>query len=512
MKFDSLPARTAGGQRRTAEGVWEVCQSARRLEEAGEYEEAEAALADFWDGVGSEPRVAGLPDAEAAEVLLRAGAITRRINRPGVAPETLELAKDLISRGLNLFERLGLSERVAESRSELAYCYWRKGEHDNARVQLHGAVAGLPESDLKAEALLRLAVVEKSAGRTREALSILEGAAPLFESSPSRTLKGRFHLERATFLKNLGASEGKEELTDAALIEYEAAAYQFEQAESRRNLGLVENQIGFLLLEKNRLPEAYTHLDRARQFFNDLGDHFRAAQVDETRARGLIKEGKYAEAARVVSEAVRVLEKGDTYTLLAEALTTLGTAYARAGDFASARAAFAPADAAAGRTDEAYTSALILLTAVEELAPAGEAEELLGLYGRASELLDGGVQAETLARLHRCAEVVLRVVKEKGVAPASIHATAGVVAAQVLNPERKMEWEGFSLKRMIGEIEQAFAQRALRDAEGSVSRAAVLLGYKYSESLNSKLKKLGLISERLPLKTRRRSIIPKEFR
>ncbi len=489
-----------------------LCLRARKLEEAGEYEEAEAALAKFWDGLGTEPRLEGLGELEAAEVLLRAGAITRRISRPGVTAEVQESAKDLVSRGLRIFERLGLDERVAEARSELAYCYWRKGEYDNARVLLREAVSGLREPELKAEAILRLSVVEKSAGRTREALSLLQDAAPLFESGGSRSLKGRFHLERATFLKNLGEVEGKEELTDAALIEYEAAAYHFELAGNRRNIGLVENQIGFLLLEKGRLPEAHGHLDNACRSLIDLGDSFSVAQVNETRARAFLKEGRYDEAVRAASGAAGVLEKGDALALFAEALTTLGTAHARGGDFIQARSAFRRAIRTIEITGDAYPTALTLLTAAEELAGGGDAEELIDLYTRASTLLEGGEQSAALKRLRKCADAVLGAVKENGVAPDSVHRIAGMVSARVSDARRDIKWDGFALNEMIQEIERAFVRRALRDTDGSVTRAALLIGYKYSESLNSKVKKLELQDERLPLKPRRRSIIGKKLR
>lgn len=485
---------------------------ARRLEEAGEYEEAEAALAEFWGGVGAEPRVEGLGELEAAELLLRAGAITRRIGRYGVTAELQESAKDLVSRGLRIFERLGLDERVAEARSELAYCYWRKGEYDNAQVLLREAISGLSEPELKAEAILRLSVVEKSAGRTREALSLLEDAAPLFESSGSQALKGRFHLERATFLKNLGESEGKEELTDAALIEYEAAGYYFDRAGNRRNIGLVENQIGFLLLEKGRLPEAHRHLDGARRAFAALGDSFSIAQVSETRARAFLKEGRYGEAVRAASEAAGVFDKGDTRALLAEALTTLGTAHARGGEFVQARSSFRRAIEAIEIAGDTYPTAFTMLMAAEELAGGGETEELIDLYARASTLLKDCEQPAALKRLRRCADAVLRAVQEKGVAPDSVHAIAGMVAARVTDARRDINWDGFSLNEMVQEIEKAFVRRALRETDGSVTRAALLVGYKYSESLNSKVKKLGLQEERLPLINRRRSIIAKKFK
>jgi tetratricopeptide (TPR) repeat protein len=62
------------------------------------------------------------------------------------------------------------------------------------------------------------------------------------------------------------------------------------------------------------------------------------AQVDDTRARTLLAEGKLKEAERYARQAVKTLEKGDECSLLVEALTTYGTILARIGNHSRARA------------------------------------------------------------------------------------------------------------------------------------------------------------------------------
>ncbi len=96
-------------------------------------------------------------------------------------------------------------------------------------------------------ALLRLAIVEGSANRLHDALSIDTEAAPLFEKSSNHTLKGKFHNEFGFVLRNLGAAERRPDYIDRALIEYEAASYHFEQAGHRRYQACVENNLGYLL-------------------------------------------------------------------------------------------------------------------------------------------------------------------------------------------------------------------------------------------------------------------------
>src|SRR4030095_8882806 len=98
---------------------------------------------------------------------------------------------------------------------------------------------------------------------------------------------------------------------DQALMENTAASYHFERAGNFRYLARVENNLGFLFFTIGRFRDAHAHLDRARHLFLNLRDVGAAAQVDDTRARTLLAEGKLKEAERFARSAVKTLEKGD---------------------------------------------------------------------------------------------------------------------------------------------------------------------------------------------------------
>jgi len=72
-------------------------------------------------------------------------------------------------------------------------------------------------------------------------------------------------------------------------------------------------------------------------------------------------------------------------------------------------------------------------------------------------------------------------------------------------------WEGFSFKEEVLKSERALIERALRDANGSVTRAARLLGFKHHQSLisliNSRHKEL--LKTRTAVRKRRRHIFSK---
>jgi two-component system NtrC family response regulator len=386
------------------------CRLAKELEEAGNYEAARNALGELWRCIGERPKIKGLAPHIAAEVLLRAGSLAGWIGSSQQIEGAQETAKNLVSESMALFESLGEAERVAGAETDLAYCYWREGAFEEARVILRDVLGRLANTkgEVKAVALLRSAIVEFSANRNNDALHILTDAAPLFQASDNHSLKGKFHMNLALVLKNLSLLEHRVDYADSALIENAAASYHLEQAGHTRYLARVENNLGFLLWTLSRFAEAHKHLDRARRLFVSLKESGSVAQVDETRARTLLAQGRDAEAERIARLAVRTLERGDERFVLAEALATHGTALARLGHHEQARTTLQRAvDVAqqAGSLDRAGQAAL---TMIEELGERLTLAELQSIYDRADDLLARSTDQGTLSRLRLCARRVVR--------------------------------------------------------------------------------------------------------
>jgi tetratricopeptide (TPR) repeat protein len=384
------------------------CRIAKRLEDSGEYETARELLQPFWLQVGESPDVAGLEQTAAAEVLLRAGALTGWLGNNAEVGGAQEVAKDIISQSVSLFEQAKLADRADEARVELAYCYFREGGLDEARVLLQEALERLGDSDeVRAVALLRLAVVEDAATRFNDSLNILINAAPLFEASENHSLKGRYHNHLAHALQNLGSTENRADYFDRAIVEFTAASFHFEQAHHTRYHAGVENNLGLLLHSLGRFEESHEHLNRARRLFDNLGDNIYAAQVDETRARVLLGQGRAVEAEEVARHAVGVFERANTLNLLAEALTTRGKALARLGRMSEALAAFEQAAPAAEQAGSLEVAGLAVLTMCEELDGFLGAGGLRDAYTRADQLLARSQSPEILARLRQVARHAL---------------------------------------------------------------------------------------------------------
>lgn len=344
------------------------CELARDFENRGEYEEACEVLSGFWGRIGERPKLEGLERGVAAELLLRAGVLTGLIGGCRQITNSQETAKNLISESLTIFQSQRYRKKAAEAQTELALCYWRTGECDNALDLLKLALEQLTtDSDVKAKAIIRLAVVDIDAGRLSEALDCLTANATLFQQVNSYTLKGCYHQTVADVLKDLWEAEADPDHLDRALVEYAAASYHFELAEHRRYRANVENNIGLIYFQINRCKEAHDHLDRVRRIFTTLNDKIAVAQVDETRARVFLKQNKNAEAEKAARSSVRTLEQSDIQLLLAESLTTHGTALARLGNYSTALSVFRRAVDLYHQTGSLNRAGHAALTALEEL-------------------------------------------------------------------------------------------------------------------------------------------------
>ena len=421
------------------------CELAKEFEHKGEYEEAREVLSGLWPRMDQRPRVKGLEPIIAAEVLLRVGVLIGWIGSSNQLPDAQEKAKDYISESLAIFESRKYQKKIAEAQTELALCYLRIGEYNNASDVLELALERVTtDSELRAKVILRSGIVKRHARPLGEALEFLTNNEPLFEKITSQTLKGCYHQTLGDVLKDLCETDRPGEYLDRAFVEYAAASYHLEQAEHRRYLANVENNLGFLYLKVNYYKEAHEHLNRARRIFVSLKDKVCLAQCDETRARVFLKEKRYAEAEKAARASVRSLENSNRPSLLAEALKRHGTALARLGSYNAALTAF--------------RRAIDLCLGVD--CPNRAADALLTLYEELGERL--------------------------------------AIKGAITTSGRPLDEEVFLL-------EHDLIKRALEDAQGRVTFAARALGMSY-QRLTHKLKTehKDLLQKRTPVRRRSR--------
>ncbi len=463
------------------------CAIAADLIHKGQYEAAREALGELWPGMGERPDVKKLPPVVAAEVLLQCGALSGLLGSARNVSGVQERAKDLLTEAVRKFQSQGKYQKASEARGELGACYWRLGAYDEARLVMREALKPLTETDveLKAKILIRLTLVEVWENRYHEALSILKDAEPVFESA-NDALKGRWHGQRAIILLKLATTESRPDYADNAIIEFTAAIYHYEQAKHERYCATNSNNLAFLLYKLDRYQEAHEYLDRAQLILTKLKDTGILAQVDETRARVLVAEKRYQEAGRIIAGVVKVFDKSGELALLAAALTVQGVVWARLCNFQSSINILHQAMKIAQECGAPVNAGQAALMLIEEHGAMRLHEtELYHVYLRADALLKSTQDVEDVARLRACARIVMR-------------RLSGV----------RLRDKNFTLQGAVRDFEARFIEQALEDAEGSVTRAAEMLGMKYQTLANLlKQRHKRLQKKRTPAKKRKQSII-----
>jgi len=368
------------------EEVQIFCTVAREQMDVGNYEAACLVL-DRWWSVGSWPKLDGLDSKSGADLLFTAGEVAGFVASAEQLPLGQKNPEVLLSGSIALFEQLGSVMRVAEGRLELALSYYRQGNFDLGRSTFKAVLSSLSskDSELRCLGLIRLASLERHAGRLHDALSCLTEAKSTIDTV-GPWLAGRYHLELGSTYQQLAICDEDSVLLKEALTHFTESLYEFEAIGNLRMMGIAENNIGFLLLTMGLLTESRLHLGNASVMFEGLRDKVRRAQVNDTLARLHLAQHHYESAEESADRAIETLQLGDEDSLLAEVLTTKGIVCSRLQHHRDAIRVFERAYAVASRCGDRQGAARSLLIMLEELGSELSEEDFRDIVFRLEEL------------------------------------------------------------------------------------------------------------------------------
>ncbi len=469
------------------ESAWRRCQAALELKDRGDYEGAREVMRPFWKRFGERPQIDGLQPLVAAEVLLHVGILTRWIGSKNQVSEAQDIAKDLISESITLFESLGDSPRVASARAELAICYWWAGALDAARIMLTEALKRITtEGNTRANAIVFLAAVEWSASRYNDSLKLLTDNAALFRKIPNQTLKGTYHNQLAMVLRKLVTIENRAAYFRRIIKEYEEADHHFKLAHNALYRADVKNNVGNVLRQMGRFQEAHKYLSEARRLAMVIKDKAVVAQIDDTRAQLLTDEGRLEEAESVARSSVSNLKKSGHQILLVDSLITHATVLARLGRNEQAQFTFQNAIELAHDADALNKAGLAALTMIEETNDL-KPDVLATAYEQANEWLAHCYNQGLLLRFK----------------------TVGVKLARELRREAKTDVDLlFNKARCLPDetlrLEGEMISQALAKVNGQITKAAKLLGIRYQTlAFIIEARHPELLKQRSPIHRRR---------
>jgi len=175
----------------------------------------------------------------------------------------------------------------------------------------------------------------------------------------------------------------------------------------------------------------------------------------------------------------------------ADSLRTLGVAQARRGEHEAALETLRYAATVAEAAGDREYSGQVLLTIIEELKGFLSTDQIKDMYAQADLRFSEEVGRETLQRLRACARLLTG-------AEETVTRTAG---GTLLIP----------FAEQVRKCERTLIKRALEEANGSVTRAARILGLTHQGLcyiINHRHK--SLLAARAPIRVRRKSLIKKK--
>lgn len=317
----------------------DLCWRAHQLHRAGNYADAEEALSAFWGGVGTIPDTGELPAELAAEVLLRAGSLTGVLGSTRGLPEAQKIARGILAQSRSLFDALGNRAKAGEALGESGYCFYRTGAYDEARACLREALDLIDPShaDARALTIIRIANVESSAGNLQAAISALTRNYLLFQRAESDSLKAGFHSTLAMAYCHALRHGHPPEAARRAVAECAEALEYYTALNHEPYIVLVRNNMAFASAYLGRIAEAHLNLDEAQSLALAARKEDWLAQIEETRARVLIKEERFVDAEAAIKRSIFLLLRIDQKGLLAESLTTYAVILSRTGRVDMAR-------------------------------------------------------------------------------------------------------------------------------------------------------------------------------
>jgi tetratricopeptide (TPR) repeat protein len=451
-------------------GVIEAhCREALRLVDYGEYDRAALELGQLWKGLGHRPNVKHCTEQEKAWVLLSTGVLTSWFGNLKQLTGAQELAKDLLSESQSLFHGLGDDNNAAWAQRALAYCYWRVGSYDEARIVALEALHQLKERlqpEMQLRLYLCLVVVETTVQNYRQSEYWLAQAEPLVEDISHPILQGSFYFESARVQKSL-STDPHDKYLQLATDNYTTAAHYFALAGQRSFLASIYNNLGNLYGLKRSFPEAQRHIELSLELYRELGDKLHLGMVWESKAQLLLEAGNLSEAEQAALASIHTLKDGDSFAILADSLITLGKIKARQGQYFRAEQAFLKAYTLALNTGAESAAGLALLSLLEELGPQLTAAVFLEKYQHTTRLLGESPLVAIQKRLRRLAEnaLLLEPVPE--------------IIIQTQATQTATFTPGFSLKETVHQLEVMYINLALEQSGNKIINAAALLGMQH---------------------------------
>lgn len=302
-----------------------------KLERCGRYEEALIEVKEIWEDISKLPNVEGVEAKNAAEILLRCGALIGFLGHIKQIPNTQTKSKDLLIEARQRFLELYEVEKIAECENYLAISYLRTGEINEAKTWLE-------ELDSHQLLISNYAVLYShiskcfifiAENKYSEIIVHLQGLEKDFLNFGDACLCGDFYNALGLAYNELGEHS-------EALKNLELARFHHHKAQHKIYLGAIENNLAQIYKLQGNFAKAHQMVDYSTKTFKQIKDRTREGFSLDTKAQVFFTELKYKEALQTVEKGIKILSKSENKAYLVETMLTKVKCLIFLDDFVSA--------------------------------------------------------------------------------------------------------------------------------------------------------------------------------
>lgn len=287
------------------------------LERCGRYEKALSEAKKIWNDISKLPQVEVFEAKDAAELLLRCGALIGFIGHQNKIPNAQSKSRYLLTKAKQRFSELCEAEKAAECEVYLALAYWRTGELNEAKTWIEETLSHeLPISNYAvlyahiAKCLIFIA--ENKYSQLIVHLKILENDFLRFSDN---CLRGDFYNSLGIAFNEIGNQTEALKCSESALHFHIKSGHKI-------YLGTVENNLAQIYKLQKDFVKAHEMVDCATKTFKQIKDRTREGFSLDTKAQIFLHESKFNDALKTVEKALKILSKSENKAYLVETMLT----------------------------------------------------------------------------------------------------------------------------------------------------------------------------------------------
>lgn len=302
-----------------------------KLERRGRYEEALAELRHIWEDTNSFPDIENYAPREAAEVILRCGALIGFLGQIKQIPNSQEKSKNLLTEARLRFLDIYDLEKIIECENYIALAYVRTGELVEAEAWVEEAlshnVSELCDAWLYSN--ITKSLIFQLNGKYKEILETLFPLKNDFLKFGSFFLSGSFCTNVSLAFRETGDIFNSQKYLELARTFHKKSGHQI-------YLGTVENNLAQVYKLDRKFAEAHKRADSAISVFRKLKDRAREGFAYDTKADIFCAEGRYEEALATIEKALTILRRNENAAFTVETYLSKAKILLRLDNFTAA--------------------------------------------------------------------------------------------------------------------------------------------------------------------------------